>query len=68
LKQNILNNIQDIKQNNNNNTYCSNCLKLLDNNKDVVKDIEGNEFCDKICRSYFLKENLKLLIEVISRN
>ena len=66
MKQNILNNIQDIKQNNN--TYCSNCLKLLNDNKDMVKDIEGNEFCDKICRSYFLKENLKLLIEVISRN
>ena len=66
MKQNILNNIQDIKQNNN--TYCSNCLKLLNDNKDMVKDIEGNEFCDKICRSYFLKENLKLLMEVISRN
>ena len=65
MKQNILNNIQDIKQNNN--TYfCAKCLKELDiKDRNIVKDVDNNYFCDRECRNYFRKENHDLIEEVI---
>jgi len=52
---------------NNNNTYfCAKCLRELDSeNRDVVKDVDNNIFCDKICRSEFYKENYLLILEII---
>ena len=37
--------------------YCAKCLKILDSNdKDIVKDVEGNEFCCRECRKYYYME------------
>jgi len=49
----------------NNTEYCSCCFKILD--KDMVKDIEENLFCDRQCRSSYWKENSRLLEEIVSR-
>ena len=76
MKQNILNNIQNNNiQNNNisdnnisdNNTYfCAKCLrKLNSNDRNIVKDVDDNIFCDRECRSYFRKENHDLIDEII---
>jgi len=66
LKQNILNNIQNNNISDNNTYFCAKCLRLLDSeDSDVVKDIEGNLFCDRWCKSDFLRENYKLIEEVI---
>ena len=52
--------------NNNNNTYCAKCLKELDSeDRDIVKDVDNNLFCDRWCMSEFLRENYKLIEEVI---
>jgi len=58
---------EDIEYKYNNNTYfCAKCLKELDSkDKDVVKDVDNNIFCDKICRSEFYKENYLLILEII---
>jgi len=49
--------------------FCAKCLKELDSDdRDVVKDVDNNIFCDKICRSYFRSENRKLVEEVIGIN
>jgi len=54
------------------NTYCSNCLKLLDgsdsnnNSNNIVKDIDNNFFCDKYCRQDFHRGNNKLLEEIVN--
>jgi len=51
----------DIKFKNNNddnNTYfCAKCLKELDSmDRDIVKDIDNNLFCDRECRKDFYLE------------
>lgn len=52
--------------NKNNIIYCSNCLRELDSkDKDVVKDVDNNIFCDKWCKGEFLRENYKLILEII---
>ena len=68
MKQNILNNIQNnnISDISDNNIYCSKCLKELDSgDRDIVKDVDGNLFCSRFCKSEFLKENYKLMQEVM---
>ena len=46
--------------------FCAKCLRELDSDdRDVVKDIDENYFCDRECRGYFWKENKKLIEEVI---
>ena len=59
--------IDDSNSDNSNNTYfCANCLKELDSkDRDIVKDVDNNIFCDRECRSYFRKENYELIEEVI---
>ena len=54
----------------NTNTYfCAKCLKELDNDdRNVVKDVDNNLFCDRFCMSEFLRENYKLIEEVIGGN
>jgi len=55
------------KNNDNDNTYfCAKCLKELDSeDRDVVKDVEGNYFCGRFCRQEYRRENTKLIEEVI---
>ena len=41
-----------------NNTYCAKCLKELDSeDSDVVRDVEGNFFCDRFCLNDYWMEN-----------
>lgn len=40
--------------------YCSKCLRELDmSDKDIVKDAEGNLFCDSSCRRDYHYENYR---------
>jgi len=61
------NGFKEINDSNSDNTYfCANCLKELDSkDRDIVKDVDNNLFCDKICRSEFYKENYLLILEII---
>lgn len=46
--------VKDKDNNNDNITYCSKCLKQIDiNDKDVVRDINGDWFCSSDCRKDF---------------
>jgi len=36
--------------------YCACCLKKLDSDKDIVRDIDNNEFCCRGCRSDYYRE------------
>jgi len=52
---------------NNTNTYCAKCLRLLDDeDRDIVKDIEGNEFCDRECRKDFYLECRQDMDDIMS--
>jgi len=66
MGQNKLQNLQNDNINNvvhiNINTttgYCAKCLKILDKgeSKNVIKDAEGNEFCDNFCKIDYWREN-----------
>ena len=61
------NNINERSIGKNKNTYfCAKCLRELDNeDRDIVKDVDNNLFCDRWCRSYFRKENHDLIEEII---
>ena len=52
----------------NTNTYfCAKCLKELDNDdRDVVKDVDGNEFCDRECRKDFYLECRQDMDDIMS--
>jgi len=61
-------NKNDNVNNSNNYTYCSKCLKELNSeDKDIVKDIEGNLFCSRECRQDYWRENRKLIEEIYGR-
>jgi len=48
--------------------YCAKCLKILDNgDKNIVKDVEGNEFCDRECKVDFYLE-IKQDTEIFKNN
>jgi len=44
----------DENSNENSINYCSKCLSVLGD--DMVKDVEGNEFCDCECRHEYWRE------------
>lgn len=46
-------------------SYCSKCLRLLDNSNDIVRDYEGNLFCDSDCRADFWRENKKEMDSIL---
>ena len=44
---------------NNTKVYCSKCCSDISNRKSVVKDHEGNVFCDRWCRKDWFQEERK---------
>ena len=61
------NNINERSMDNTNTYFCAKCLRELDSeDRDVVKDIDENCFCDRECRKDFYLECRQDMDDIMS--